>query len=815
MLDLGKPFGTHQGLECYGDDKDDKVVYYLPDEIKFTKVDGKSDFRLRVFRETKSFSGGADSIRNSLGSIFELGVTCDVDPDRLNKAKASVKSARGLSDDIDFRTPMWEDGTVDMITLDAQKSGFESDKSDFVKGIVGSSKPSLTHGLNSIFHVSFDRKGTELAYDALNGNSNSLVGILYDLKYKASRPAVEMRITAKLSRCQETLQNNLDVNFNMYYYVDLNLAAQMEWLTQKMVENGSIQVEYFTDLDGNPELKKAADAILKEFKDAVLKELFEPFPDMDKNTSVTTDPQKASTENYLKQGVDVAKKMAEAKKGKEGDKDAAKGGDAKPGDEKPGNNDEKEPEEKPEDQQWAEKFQVGIAYRMKSHKIDMNKQLVVDYRERTTTTRTHNPQSHVFFMLDKNDPVKDHIEEIKFGQDFTQETLKIRLDYAFDKDDNDLSTVEVCVWPKNGGVDETIEDGFACPDSVVPLKRFTLDKNSTSAVEINWAPDKAEDMGYYYQLLFTYAPGVPNRYSPEKVWTKPFFSTNEDLIIQPDTYVFYRKYPIRVSTQAFDVISGVDLNVTVNPDSENPFRKLISLDKEHASNRLIVRGCDKEEVPVKLEKTFRMADLGSPIQPEPEFQSDDEIVINNPIAEKSFTFNLSGVGGGVSHLLFVPTVTSPQYGVEVENESIELDATAPTQKKKIRILTASDVISYKVQAYASNKWSDLCTGEFSAGTKEAVLIDLSMIGKKKYTLKWTGRSPEENGLQYVSVILKDGDGEVVQTVNFKGAAVPEPIEFAVDAGKELILSVERKPVGGLPEPAQVSMVTSDVIEIKP
>ena len=279
--------------------------------------------------------------------------------------------------------------------------------------------------------------------------------------------------------------------------------------------------------------------------------------------------------------------------------------------------------------------------------------------------------------------------------------------------------------------------------------------------------------------------------------------------------MFYRKYPIRVSTQAFDVISGVDLNVTVNPDSENPFRKLISLDKEHTSNRLIVRGCDKEEIPVKLEKTFRFADLSSPIQPEPEFQSDDEIVINNPIAEKSFTFNLSGVGGGVSHLLFVPTVTSPQYGVEVENESIELDASAPTQKKKIRILTASDVISYKVQAYASNKWNDLCAGEFSAGTKEAVLIDLSMIGKKKYTLKWTGRSPEENGLQYVSVILKDGDGEVVQTVNFKGAAVPEPIEFAVDADKELILSVERKPVGGLPEPAQVSMVTSDVIEIKP
>lgn len=811
MLDLGKPFGTHYGLECYGDDKDEKVVYYLPDEIKFAKVGDKSDFRLRVFQETKTYSGGADSIRNSLGSIFELGVTCDVDQDRLNKAKSSVKSARGLSDDIDFRTPMWEDGTVDMITLDGQKSTLEPGKSDFVKSIVGSSKPSLVNGLNSIFHVSFDRKGTELAYDALNGNSNSLVGILYDLKYKASRPAVEMRITAKLARCQETLQNEFNVNFDMYYYVDLNLAAQMEWLTQKMVENGDIQVEYFTDLESNPELKKAADAILKEFKDAVLKELFEPFPDMDKNTSVTTDPQKASTENFLKQGVDVAKKMADGKKGKEDGKD----GDGKSGDGKPGNDDEKKQEEKPEDQQWAEKFQVGIAYRMKSHKIDMNKQLVVDYRERSTTIRTHNPQSHVFFMLDKDDPVKDHIEEIFFGKDFTQETLNVQLDYTFTEADSDLSYVDVCIWPKNGGIDETKVDAFACPDSVVPLKRFTLDKNAKTPVQINWAPAKPEDLGYYYQFRFQYAAGVANRYSPEVVWTKPFFSTSEDLIIQPDSYVYYRNYPIRVSDTTFEAISGIDLNVTFNPDSENPLRKHIVFDKSHPTDRLIVRGCDKEEIPVKLEKTFRFADLSSPIQTEPEFQSDDEIVINNPIAEKTFTFNLSGVGGGVSHLLFVPMVTSPLYGTEVDNESIELDASAPTQKKKIRILTASDVVSYKVQAYASNKWSDLCTGEFSAGTKEAIMIDLSMIGKKKYTLKWTGTSPEENGLQYVSVILKDGDGEVVQTANFKGAAVPEPIEFAVDAGKELILSVERKPVGGLPEPAQVSMVTSDVIEIKP
>lgn len=830
MLDLGKPFGTHHGLECYGDDKDEKTVYYLPDEIKFAKKGEKTDFRLRVFQEQQTSTGGAESIRNSLGSIFEMGVVCDVDPDRLAKAKSSVKSARGLSDDINFRTPIWEDGTVDMVTLDAQKSEGDSGKSDFVRKIVGSKKPSLVNGLDCLFHVSFNQKGTEMAYAALKGDTDCLVGVLYDLKYKASRPAVEMRITAKLDRCQETVQHELDINFNMYYYVDLDLSAQLEWLTKKMEENGDIQVEYFTDVDSDPELKKAADAMLKEFKEAVLKELFEPFPDMDNNTSVTTDPQKASEENFLKQGVDVAKKVAEGKKGKDGGKDGGKGSEAKPGDGKEtgqpssgtGTEDEQAPDpdedkkdEKPADEKWAEKFQVGIAYRMKSHKIEMNKQLVVDYRERSTTIRTHNPQSHVFFMLDKKENIDSHIEEVRFGQDFTAETLKVQLDYEFTKDNNDLSFVDVCIWRKKDGVDETKEDGFAIPSSAAPLKQFTFNKNAIAPVEINWAPDKPDDLGYYYQLCFHYAPGVKNRYSPEKVLTQPFLSTSEDLIIRPDTYMFYRNYPIRVSDMAFDDISGVDLTVTVNPDSEDAVRELIPLDKNNPSSRFIVRGCDNTDIPVKLEKVFRFADHSKAIETAPEFQSDDEIIICNPIAQKNFTFNLSGGGAGVGNLLLLTTVKSPEYGTELENESIELDAAKATQKQKIPIFSASDVVSYTVQAYANNKWNDLCSGEFSAGTKKPIEIDLSLIGKKKYTLKWTGKSPEENGLQYVSVVLKNGDGEVVHTTTFKGSDVPEPVDFVVAAGTELILTVERKPIGGLPEPGQASMVTSDVIEIKP
>ena len=145
----------------------------------------------------------------------------------------------------------------------------------------------------------------------MKGSQSSIVGIMYEMKYVAVRPAVQMRITAHLDRCQKTTQHELGIDFKMNYYVDLSLGAQLEWLTKKMEENGDIEVEYFSALE-TPEEKKAADEILKSFKEDVVKELFEPFPDMDTTASITSDPKQASIDQMAKQGVNAAKQAAPA-----------------------------------------------------------------------------------------------------------------------------------------------------------------------------------------------------------------------------------------------------------------------------------------------------------------------------------------------------------------------------------------------------------------------------------------------------------------------------------------------------------------------
>ena len=87
MIDLAKPYGIHEGLVFYGDHENDSLVYYLPDEIKFSqKDDGDPAVFLRVFQEDKILSGGIDELRNTAGSILELDAVCAVSPERLDKA---------------------------------------------------------------------------------------------------------------------------------------------------------------------------------------------------------------------------------------------------------------------------------------------------------------------------------------------------------------------------------------------------------------------------------------------------------------------------------------------------------------------------------------------------------------------------------------------------------------------------------------------------------------------------------------------------------------------------------------------------------
>ena len=76
-----------------------------------------------------------------------------------------------------------------------------------VRGVVGSASPRCRMDCSRGFSSArLDRRGTALVAAAVDGEVGSLAGVLYDLKFSALRPTVDLRMSANLDCCAEVFR---------------------------------------------------------------------------------------------------------------------------------------------------------------------------------------------------------------------------------------------------------------------------------------------------------------------------------------------------------------------------------------------------------------------------------------------------------------------------------------------------------------------------------------------------------------------------------------------------------------------------------
>lgn len=844
MIDLGKDYGVHNHIHFFGDNVHEKIVYYFPNKLQFAQNE-KGEPRMLLQTFTKSKESSAEALYNSAGSILEATIVTDVNAADLENGFKAVKKTFGLSDSVQL-LPFddWKSGTAEFVVLDAaskdKSSSEEIEGKSFVKRIIGSATPSIGTGgnLQCTFHSRLGPEATEMIQSRLEEGKGSLVSIEYALKYKAVRPSVQMRITADLSKCQETAQHDLGIDFKMYYYVDLSLGAQLEWLTKKMEENGSIVVEKFVDVD-TPEREKAADELVKEFKEAVLKELFEPFEEMESKVSLTSNPQQASNENFAKQGVDLLKLAGKGgEQGKGNGKGDLKKEEEKPAEkptekpeekptekpaETPASNSEAKPEEKPvenpADQQFAEKFHVGISYKMKQQKISLDRKIVVDYREQSTTEKPYQFNDSLDLMADKADQLKKCIMKEELGDLFKMQEVTVRFNHDFSNNEDGLLSADVCVWRAKDGVKADFDGkGYALKPGVSELKTFSFYDKNTEPQRVDWVASDENDIGYYYQVHLSYSGSRENTVSPREVFSKPALNYASTLNVWPEQFVYQKIYPIRIGDMSSGTVSQTDVTLTINPDTDKQLIKTIHLFKPEDATKFIVRSDDGTAVPVKVQTTFNFKDKRNPVTFDPYFQQEDEIIVNDPIAEKEFSFRMTGLESDMSELFISTTVHSKLSSKLLERTlDIVLKQDGGSRiVEKIPIYSADDVIEYTATLVKGGEDYELPEGSFSAGTGKMIPINLALFGKKRYTLQWDGKSPEDNGLDCLKVFFKDADGNVVETVEYAGPSVPDPKDIYVDGDKSLRMFIRREKATGVCEEDDKGIpVTSKVIVIKP
>ncbi|MGE0702697.1 MAG: hypothetical protein AB7F99_17925 [Vicinamibacterales bacterium] len=680
MFDLSKPFGTLEGLVVYGDHQRQDLAYVLPDEIDLRELAANApDIALQIYFPDEAVAAG--DLAQAVGAILSVGVRCLVAPDRLERARDAAREASGR-DDLELAIPPWEDGSVELLLLDTQSgaevvSAVRDDR--LVRGVVGSRKPSLSDGLlSAIFHARLDRRGTALCAAALEGKVGSLAGVLYDLKFLAMRPAVDLRMSADLNRCAEFFRVGAGVQV---YYVGADISATFG----QMREQGVIKVDLVSQA-GDPEAEKLVNECVRDFYDVLMRELFKP----------TVPPVEA-----LGAGMGSV-------------------------------------------QTSLVKFSFAYS------KVEQERVVEVDYRKRSATRRTHNPQAHLA-RLATLAAGHDVIQRVPLSAGWREHEVEIAAPDAF-KDAN-LRQARVVIWRGRDPVLEPAqarEGGLRMPATAVPLADLAFTATDSAVRRLAWVNEPTEAPFYRWQARFTYAPeGTVD--SPSEIWSAPRTSSSSDLDLFPEVLAPKRTLALKLGDGHDETLSAIEAAVTARDDQG----------KELARTRLTVR-TDKPEAhwavrrpegqPVLLEAgiTYRYGGNRT-ITRASQALIDREIFANVPFMR---TVTLSPlVFGAPPNIVEVILIATYEHAASGYRDERILRLRPPDfrgEDLRVPVLGAADDVAWRAMAVNANGDTvDIGQGRMATGP-----LNLRISRDRRIRVEWLGPSPAALSLRWARALFR-------------------------------------------------------------
>lgn len=773
MLDLSKSYGVHQNIIFYGDHEKNNIVYYLPSEVGLAPIDDSDsdksfDFFLQIFREGVAIKGGVEVLEDSSGAIMSLGLQCVASESRLEEARDILIDRHDLPEDFFFTLPEWKDGKINLIVLDTttQDDGTISDES-FVESIIGSKKPSLNGtDLKAIFNVRLDRKGASLMAAALQGEQNSLGGVIYDLKFKAIRPALNMTIEADLDRCHKKVTHAFAAGVAVKYSeLAVSAKAEFEFIKEKLIEDGDIKVNVLSQVT-DPETKKLMDEMIEEFTDKVMRELFRPyvspeFPDLPSGIPNPT-----------------------------------------PGD----------------------GILVGAAYKFQKKKLFHNKKIYVDYRQRSATLKTHNPQSHLWLLGNQiKDEIDKYTQTVIFGDLWRENHLEAKVLHDFEDLTNDLLSAEVLIWRKKDGKKEVSDqEGFLIPDDGSGLTSFTVTKEDKEPHKIAWITEVDEPAGYYYQVKFTYRQDMENINSPTHIFSDVKFSSSQDLIIIPQSLVPLQTYSFKYGNIDANKISGVDIFIRFK-DSEGQQLDQEILSLTTTNNQVVwkVRHDLKSNSYIEEERHFYFFDGRPTLKESAVALIDEELIISDPFEFKNV--NIIPIIVGASSEKHLEILLEIEYSSE--NDGFEFEkryrAKAPEftlDEISIPVLDNSDQVAYKFTAITTEgDLIELEEGHTSGGS--LILKVQEKLTDEGILIRWEGPSFESEDLDYIRLEFKlkgsDGSEQELETVKLSGEGIPDSVQYKFVGDGELFVKITKRFTNGSKEKKGYIPVNNKEIIIKP
>ncbi len=747
MLDLSRPIDSTGGLALFADHENPDLVYYLPDEIGLAQLGaGEPDLSLQVFYPDDALVGGTAALDKAVGSIFTLGVQCSVRPDRLADARAALAGRLGRTG-LQLVAPPWEDGSVDLILLDA-KAGETVDTAirddRMVRGVVGSRKPSLSGGeLNAFFHARLDQRGSALLVAAMEGEAGSLAGVLYDLKFAALRPAVNLVMRANLDSVAESIRAGLGVQV---YYV----SADVQTAFHKMREKGVIQVDLVSQV-ADPEAERLVNESVRDFYDVLMRELFKPsVPALD-----------AASLGLGAVSTSIVK--------------------------------------------------LSFSY----SKTTRSRVVEVDYRKRSATRRTHNPQRHVRFLAGDAGGAAARTRRVALSRAWREMTVEVAAPEAFPRHPA-LREIRVVLWRGKDPVlspAQARDGGLRMPAESVPLREFAFTAQDHQPRQLSWVNMPGEAPFYRWQARLTYAQASDTQ-SPTALWTAPHVSSSVDLDLFPEILCPVHRAALTLGA-GIDGLDSVEAHVTAHdPAGRLAGERRITATPAEPKAGWNLRTSEEERILMQYALTYRFKD-GRTLTPATR-DAQGEIVVNSPFLKRIKVSPLVvGASPAVLEVTLILTHKDPASGYEARSVARLRPPNFEAPDLEVAVPRLTGLAQWETLVVrADGSVTPLRKGETEGGT----LVIRPDGEARRVRVEWLGPAPAALGLRKVTVTLRarKDDGQLAGDpvlFEYRGERVVEEQSAVLPAQGQLQFSVEKRFDDGRKETAPFQPVQGDLVTV--
>jgi len=298
MMYLEAPFYEIEGVSIYSDYNDPLQYYYMPDAPEFSMVEHEVDGEvvkkpallfIKYREDLDDYDGQADHPTG--GGFLAFDVDLGYESDFLDKVKQKLeqelRTTGRLTDpmaEVKLSPPQWKEGNVQLMLLDRRSDVQPLDddgttttttdqpepSKEWVTEVLGAGMPSLYGDNRAIFSVGLTKKATTLLEKSFEADDQNItpIGVIYNLKFTALRPAFNVKITANWEEVYH--------HFSEQFSVDLLFfSSDVSTIVDELVQNQVIKIEAVDygvgDEGGGSQMTQA----LNELKKLVLDNFFE------------------------------------------------------------------------------------------------------------------------------------------------------------------------------------------------------------------------------------------------------------------------------------------------------------------------------------------------------------------------------------------------------------------------------------------------------------------------------------------------------------------------------------------------------------